>query len=303
MKPSVYPVIAALAGTLTVLCAEPSFGQKYETLGFGSCVTGNCHPSENNWYKNDPHKGTLQTIDGDPGASEKYARAAGIQPKDLYRSGNLCMQCHATSVTRSKEAEDGVSCESCHGPGSGYRDPHQEGKGGGPGRPGYVKGVAAGMADFRKDKQLVANTCVGCHYITEEALLRAGHSSGDKFSYQTKIAKVAGFPNHWKREPGEDDRNKSRFDKAKKAKGPIAIEALPEPAQTVRTGGDMQAGSPPATRVPPPLRPAAANPVATPVSVGPIDLPPFPALSDSTRVDSLLLLLKFRLELLYRKTR
>jgi hypothetical protein len=158
------------------------------------------------------------------------------------------------------------------------------------------------MADFRKNKQLVANTCVGCHYITDDALRTAGHKSGDDFKYQAKIAKVAGYPNHWKREPGDDDKVKDRFDKAKKAKGPLAA-VVPAPSATVQQSQSPGTGGSPATRTPSPPRPVAANRVTTPTSVGPVELPPFPAVSDSTRLDSLLLLLKQRLELLYEKTK
>jgi len=287
---------------IAVCAVQFSFGQKYETLGVGSCVTGDCHASENNWYKNDPHKNTLRTIDDNLETSNGYARAVGIQSKDLYKTGNLCMECHATSTSRSKEAEDGVSCESCHGAGGGYKEPHQDGKGGGPGRPGYVKGVASGMADFRKNKQLVANTCVGCHYITNDALRTAGHKSGDDFKYQAKIAKVAGYPNHWKREPGEDDKVKARFENAKKAKGPLAV-VLPTASRTVQQPSVAQTGDSPSTRPPSPPRPVTANRVTTPVNIGPVALPPFPAVTDSTRLDSLLLFLKLRLELLYEKTK
>jgi len=39
-----------------------------------------------------------------------------------------------------------------------------------------------------------------------------------------------------------------------------------------------------------------------PVKLGPIDLPPFPAVADSSSADQIMLLIKKRLELLYKKT-
>ncbi len=308
--------------------SQSSYAQKYQTIGPGSCGTDQtkCHATENNWYKNDPHKTSMDKLSDDQEKAESYAEKAGIGAANMYKGTSICMTCHGTAISgkEGKEVEEGVSCESCHGPGSGYKEPHQEGSGGGAARPGYVKGVAAGMSDFKRDKKVVATACVRCHYITDQKTLAAGHSMGEKFNYVSSLKKVA---KHWKRAPGDDDLVKQRFEDAKKAKSPggvVKISPPPAPKETVRpkktevvvaetpeTPAAENAAPPtpqqemprPTRRPPPPPTPPAADPTAMPVSVGVVELPPFPMITDSTRLDTLLLLMKQRLELLYQKTR
>lgn len=309
--------------------AQTSFGQKYQTIGPGSCGSDQtkCHASEfNNWYKNDPHKSSTDKLSDDQEKAESYAEKAGVGAANMYKGSSICMSCHGTAISgkESKEVEEGVSCESCHGPGSGYKEPHQEGTGGGVTRPGYVKGVATGMGDFKRDKKAIAVACVRCHYITDQKTLAAGHSMGEKFNYVSAMKKVA---KHWKRTPGDDDLVKQRFEDAKKAKSPggvVKISPPPPPKETVKpkkpevatqeppeaagtevttTPAPQQDAPRPTRRPPPPPTTPAPDPTAIPISVGAVELPPFPVVTDSTRLDSLLLLMKQRLELLYQKTR
>jgi hypothetical protein len=299
-----------LVAFVLLLC-HPALSQKYQTIGPGSCGLDQtkCHATENNWYRNDPHKTSLDKLADDPEKAEKYADLAGIGAPNMYKGNSVCMSCHGTQVSgkETKEVEEGVSCESCHGPGSGYKDPHQEGKGGGAGRPGYVKGVDTGMKDFKRKKDEVANACVRCHYVTDQKTLAAGHSTGANFGYISGLKKVAGYPNHWKRQPGEEDLVKGRFEDAKKRKSPggvvVVAKQTPVPKPGTDESTDTQVDPRPVRRPPPPPLPPAPDLMAMPVSVGPIDLPPFPTVTDSTALDSLLLVLKHRLELLYQKTR
>ena len=209
-----------IGSLLTLLAVSSPAQQKYQTIGISSCGTDKgekCHGNEyNNWYKSDPHKETLDKLADEP-RSEQYAESIGIGAANLYKGRSLCMSCHGTVITgkENEDAEDGVGCESCHGPGSGYREPHQEGKGGGSQRPGYIKAVKSGMRDFKGDKNLVATTCIGCHYITDDRLRNAGHSSGANFNYISGIKKIA---RHWKRAPGDDDLDRTKFDNARKQK-------------------------------------------------------------------------------------
>jgi hypothetical protein len=88
-----------------------------------------CHDHDRQttqWQKPEPaqlkskaHFNTLKQLD-DPKALA-YARAIGLA--DPYDVKGDCVKCHAT-VFRG-DANAGVSCESCHGPASGYLEPHQ----------------------------------------------------------------------------------------------------------------------------------------------------------------------------------
>jgi hypothetical protein len=298
----------------------------------------NCHTTENTWWTDDAHHATVDAFYDDPTNYEKIARLVGVDPANMLKGNQQCASCHGTVVSgkEAREMEDGVSCESCHGPGSGYKDPHSEGDPKlGLDRPGYLKGLRLGMVELKNvDKR--AQTCVRCHYITDQKLLAAGHPDGARFNYISGIKKVA---KHWKRPPADADLVKAPFEKAMNAKGPVAqivkVETTPEPApvaKAVETPAPAPSSTVPETpaktaaaptleapakpapvtavsNTPKPVRqtePAKPPPptvVITPVeNVAPIELPPFPAVSDTASVQEILLILKKRLELLYQKT-
>jgi hypothetical protein len=302
-----------------------SIAQKYQTLGTGSCGLGqaNCHAREHDtWYKNDPHKVTVDAFFDDPESYERIAELAGVGAANMLKGNQNCMQCHGTGISgkENREVEEGVSCESCHGPGGGYKDPHSEGDPNlGVNRPGYIKALQLGLVKL-KDADIQAETCVRCHYITDSKLISAGHSTGERFNYVGGIKKVS---KHWRRSKVENYSAKGPFDNAKSRKGPVAkIAKVESPAPPPKPAAP-QTDTPPAPQankpaapqptpqpvvarptrapVPPPPRPVA--PLALPEkNLGPVDLPPFPAVNDSTPLPELLLILKKRLELLYQKT-
>ncbi len=313
-----------------VVCASATNARaQHQTLGPGSCglAQNNCHVNENNWWKDDAHKVTVDAFYDDPAAYEKIAKLAGVPTDAMLKGNQTCMTCHGTIVSgkESREVEDGVSCESCHGPGSGYKDPHSEGdRNLGVQRPGYIKGLQLGMVELKNvDKRGTA--CVKCHYITDQKLISAGHPSGANFNYVSGIKKVA---KHWRRAPADADLSKAPFEKAMSAKGPIAqmvkVEAPPPaPMPTATPTPEPMAveAAPQAASIatPPPVAPVVTRAPATRATrasapskeepsemqqpMMPLMLPPFPQVSDTASVPQLLLLLKQRLDLLYEKTK
>ncbi|MDZ7268644.1 MAG: multiheme c-type cytochrome [candidate division KSB1 bacterium] len=319
--------IGQLLTLLFLLLACPPGGAQYKTLGPGSCGLGqsNCHAQENEWWKNDAHKVTVDAFFDDPAAYEKIARLAGVNPAEMLKGNQSCMSCHGTVISgrESREVEEGVSCESCHGPGSGYKDPHSEGDPKlGRNRPGYVKALRRGLVELANLEQRAA-TCVRCHYITDQKLLAAGHPDGARFNYISGLKKVA---RHWKRQPDQTELNKAPFERAMAGKGPVlAVAAVtaapatapPAPPPPAAKTGMVQAENPPATAMSPArmtaaagrAMPAAAPMAALPVAPAettrvrlPLTLPPFPAVSDTASIGEILLLVKKRLEMLYQRT-
>jgi len=324
--------ISLLVGNiiLAMLLAIPSTNQaQYKTLGTGSCGLGqsNCHTTENNWWKDDAHHATVDAFYDDPTAYEKIAQLAGVGAGNMLKGNQLCASCHGTVVSgkESREVEEGVSCESCHGAGSGYKDPHSEKPG------GYEKALKLGMVELKK-VDTRGNACVRCHYITDQKLLAAGHPDGASFNYISGIKKIA---KHWKRPPAGDDLVKAAFEKAMRAKGPVAqivkVEpvaaavAVAEPtAKTVATSeppakpaavatpkaartetpvvSNPKPITPKAPAMPPPMPTAVPLPAEDVAPAAPIDLPPFPSVSDTASVREILMIVKKRLELLYQKT-
>ena len=119
-----FPAIVACA-----LWAAPqqASAQGRSNIGPGKCGDCHDHEDEKDWSqkrdgdgKGKLHLNAKKQLD-DPDAA-KYATAIGLT--DQYDVKGTCVKCHAT-VVRGR-ASFGVSCESCHGPGSDYLAPHQE---------------------------------------------------------------------------------------------------------------------------------------------------------------------------------
>lgn len=86
-----------------------------------------------------------------------------------------CTACHsplqglpAGKLAASAHAEEGVSCESCHGPASRWLLSHTRKD------YSYAQRVAAGMNDLRSLYGR-ANTCVACHEYLSPDIAKAGH--------------------------------------------------------------------------------------------------------------------------------
>lgn len=105
-----------------------------------------------------------------------------------------CTTCHAPFAALPPERlaptakiEEGVSCESCHGPAENWLRSHT--------RPDYTRAqrVASGMRDL-EDLYLRANTCVACHQAIAPELVAAGHPRlhFELESHQERE------PRHWK---------------------------------------------------------------------------------------------------------
>ena len=124
-------MLAALAALANPAAAQ----QKFQMLGPNECLNCHDHNAEREWYEkkeipevqrlfpdkgaNAGHINSLNQMEAKD--SDKYAKAIGLA--DKYDVNGKCVSCHAT-VYRG-DANAGVSCESCHGPGSGYLRPHQ----------------------------------------------------------------------------------------------------------------------------------------------------------------------------------
>ena len=177
-----------LLGGLVLGGGSSALAQNY--LGPSKCV--GCHDHDRQarkWQKEEPaaskgkaHYNTLKQLDAPKSA--QWAKAIGLA--DPYDAKGACVKCHGT-VFRG-EANAGVSCESCHGPSSGYNDLHQE-------KLSYAKSVAAGMRDLKEKPAAIAKTCVDCHLTTDKRLATAGHPTGAEFDAGVSLQKLV----HWER--------------------------------------------------------------------------------------------------------
>lgn len=152
----------------------------YNYVGVAGCQM--CHRS--------PAKGNQFAAWQEDQHSKAYATLASAQSKEIAAAKGIadpqkaeaCLKCHVTAAdlpaarkAATYKVEDGVGCESCHGPGSAYkaitvmRDPAQA--------------RANGLIDIAEA------TCVGCHnpesptykpFNYEEALKVVSHPDPSK---------------------------------------------------------------------------------------------------------------------------
>jgi hypothetical protein len=117
-------VIASLSMTTMVKAADRD-GADYA----GVKMCGICHKSEAGGnqlakWQASPHAKAFETL-GTPAAKE-VAKKLGI---DAPQKSGKCLKCHSTAYNFTETAianekvkvEDGVTCESCHGPGNKYK--------------------------------------------------------------------------------------------------------------------------------------------------------------------------------------
>ncbi len=112
---------------LTLLIAGTVSAQTFKYIGADKCKVCHNKPAKgeqyNKWAK-DPHSQALKSL-----ANQKsidYAKKNGIA--DATKDPK-CLKCHSTydavaaNLRGGILATEGVSCESCHGPGSAYKSP------------------------------------------------------------------------------------------------------------------------------------------------------------------------------------
>jgi len=282
---------------ITLILALPPFliltpaNAQHTTLGSGNCTSANCHAKEAAWWRKDAHYNTFSDIFIIEADYRNLAEKVGVGAGNLLKGNRGCMKCHGTVVSakEGKEIDEGVSCESCHGPGSGYKDPHSAGDPKlGDKRTGYIEGLGLGMRELG-NLDTRATTCVSCHYITDKELLRWGHPPGDGFNYVKGINQIS---EHWKKLPTETDLNNEPFKKAKDKLGPQFKAMTAEPPPQVSRPAPRPMSPPPSISVDP-FFPLTAK--------GTITLEPFPNVPDTATFQEILMVVKQRLELLYSK--
>lgn len=181
--------------------AEP---MKY--IGPGSCAATSCHGSVrpvagsrilqteySTWILKDKHSRAYQALTSDVG--ERMARILKLGAK--AEESPMCLVCHALYTKpeqqgRKFEIAEGVSCENCHGPASGWLGPHTTTSW------PHEKSVQLGMNETRN---VIHRTekCLECHLGTKEKfvdheMIAAGHP--DLYFELDSFSAV--MPRHWK---------------------------------------------------------------------------------------------------------
>ncbi|HET9994070.1 MAG TPA: multiheme c-type cytochrome [Candidatus Acidoferrum sp.] len=206
-------VLCAWFAVPPLLLAAENEPSKY--IGPGSCAATSCHGSVkpvagsrilqneySTWIIQDKHSRAYQALTGNLG--ERMSRILKLRAK--AEEAPKCLACHALSVAperrgRTFEISEGVSCENCHGPASGWLGPHTTKSW------PHEKSVALGMHDTR-DVIHRAEKCLECHLGTknkfvDHEMIAAGHP--DLYFELDSFSAVT--PRHWKvpreSEPGK----------------------------------------------------------------------------------------------------
>jgi hypothetical protein len=182
----IYVILAAFWFTPapTAIAEEKAAAEKADedTFGYiGVKKCGMCHKSEakgdqlGKWEEG-PHAKAYESLASDEAKAiateRKLAKPAQESPE--------CLKCHVTAfaVMANLEnekitLEEGVSCESCHGPASAYS------------KMSVMKAITAGTQDPKEVGLLhpTAEVCTGCH--NEESPTFKG------FKFEDMVAKVA----------------------------------------------------------------------------------------------------------------
>jgi len=125
---------------LAIIFSTAATAQQFKYIGAAKCKM--CHNKPNKGSQFDvwaegPHANALESLKGDE------------------KNNPTCLECHSTAGSVEKsllaglKVEDGVSCESCHGPGSVYKNA------------GIMRNrklaLSKGMTDPTEE------TCIACH--------------------------------------------------------------------------------------------------------------------------------------------
>ncbi|MEO1366533.1 MAG: multiheme c-type cytochrome, partial [Acidobacteriota bacterium] len=160
------------------------------TLEVSACQK--CHGDQNAWWFDDRHFASIDPFLDRGAKPVTIARLYGLSPKEMVRGDSICMDCHGSVAAgrASRKVQDGVSCQSCHGPAADYLEVHQEGDESlGRERTGYQKAIQVGMKDLY-ERQVRVKNCASCHYITDPRLISSGHPTGVDFDIADGIEQI-----------------------------------------------------------------------------------------------------------------
>ncbi|MEO6326009.1 MAG: multiheme c-type cytochrome [Thermoanaerobaculia bacterium] len=255
-----------LALVLLLLAGASGRAAAFDFVGPNKCTSCHDHDPQKEWAeKKEGPKGHLNALAQlEEKKSPGYAKAIGLA--DVYDLKGTCVKCHATVF--KGDASFGVSCESCHGPGSAYLEPHQK-------KGAYKQAVGQGMYDTRVGEggsyKVLAEMCYACHYIKDKKLVAAGHSSGVGWDLREK---TFGQVVHWKEAVDKDKVGAAgRAAYARVSGGAAAAE--PKAETKPEPKAEKPADAKPAEAKPTAAKPAEAKPADTkPADAKPADAKP-----------------------------
>lgn len=183
-------IARVILASIFILFTGKSFAEDNFSLGAPSCG-GECHEAELEVWEGSPHNASFDKFD-DPSdeLTEKIDAILEAVGSDDMTESPVCTNCHFTMIKEEADeeafADSGPSCESCHGPGSEFREIHSDQDVDYDQR--MANAEAAGM--IRPNMKFeIATNCNGCHAMatpgidgeTIAKMLDAGHPINPAF--------------------------------------------------------------------------------------------------------------------------
>lgn len=218
-----------VAGTVWWLLPHPADPARAQTAGepvpssaglqwqgVASCAAMACHHMNglpgterseySTWVAFDPHaKAYLALFNDRSRLIEKNLKKLKDLDDAHPEKNGLCLKCHAMNAAEGERGpklvlEDGVGCESCHGPAQKWLDQHYQA--------GWASRTDKEALGFRNTKDLYsrAKICAECHVGAPDRqvnhdLIAAGHP---RLNFELG-SYLANYPHHWQ-EKGENAR-------------------------------------------------------------------------------------------------
>ncbi len=173
-------VLATVVSAVTLIGASFAAADDYKYVGVKKCKTCHKKAASGNQYGKwleGPHANAYASL----ASEEAIAKAKEMGIEAAPQEAPECLECHVTAfsvmadlATQKITLEEGVSCESCHGAGSGYY------------KKKTMKGITAGEIDGATVGLVVPTeeTCVKCH--KEE-----GNPFFKEFNFEERLAEIA----------------------------------------------------------------------------------------------------------------
>jgi hypothetical protein len=138
--------------------------KEYQYLGFETGGCKKCHKNQYESWIETPMANAYYSLEAGEKIEEK--KKVGLDPNKDYTKDPECLKCHATGYGKPsgfvsiEETEElhGVTCEACHGPGSGYQAENIKGTDEPAEKHKLAVAVAAGLLYPVKEDH-----CTNCH--------------------------------------------------------------------------------------------------------------------------------------------
>lgn len=192
------PAAFAVLGLSAGLTFAASGASAQAAFHVGAAKCGDCHRDETKVWNDSKHAKSFNEVHRKTEAKAILAAAGGDAN---MRRNAVCTTCHYTSTQADAAARpnatSGPSCESCHGPASGYIAIHNDY--GGPSAKKETETPANKAARLQKAKAAgmiapanlfeIAENCASCHALSRPGLdpavmakmIDAGHPAGSAF--------------------------------------------------------------------------------------------------------------------------